>query len=124
MLKDVFAVEDTAYNNSEKYQLVSGQLASPEDKAHPEHAFTLANAIPQSKDNKLDTWNTFEAYQRELTKKCDSVDIISGPMFGHENDESPDSQWKIYDVSFNRLGKEGPAIPPKLYKIIRCKKGD
>jgi len=43
--------------------------------------FTYANMIPQDGDNNGDTWLTFETYQRELTSKCRSVEIISGPVF-------------------------------------------
>lgn len=42
--------------------------------------FYLSNIVPQDIDNNAGFWNRFEMYCRDLAKRFDSVQVVSGPM--------------------------------------------
>lgn len=65
-------------------------------------------------------WNSFEEYQRSLTKRCKDVEIISGPLFS--TNEPNKEEMEIYRTGYQTKGKYGAAVPTALYKIIKCSK--
>jgi DNA/RNA endonuclease G (NUC1) len=81
--------------------------------------------VPQDGTNNGGIWNTFERYSRNLAfgGLCDSVEIISGPIFQKNYPFSgsthPEEQ-KSYDSELIVLKKDGIVVPQKLYKIIKC----
>lgn len=42
--------------------------------------FYLSNIVPQDIDNNAGFWNRFEMYCRDLAKRFDRVQVVSGPM--------------------------------------------
>lgn len=83
--------------------------------------------MPQDSDNNQDTWFTFETYQRELCRKCKSVEVISGPVFEPQPDKTLNPKAEkggVFTQSYKVLGKNGIAVPTHLYKIIKCNLGD
>ncbi len=64
---------------------------------------------------------TFETYQRELTKKCQSVEVIIDPVFEPREVMDPNNpNLKIYLVEYSMLGMDGIAVSNNLYKLIMC----
>lgn len=83
--------------------------------------------VPQNGDNNADTWLTFETYQRELTERCRSVEVISGPVFEPTKEigvDPKDPNLKAYYVEYKVLGRDGVAVPNHLYKLIKCNMGN
>jgi DNA/RNA endonuclease G (NUC1) len=89
--------------------------------------FTYANVIPQNQYNNGGIWNTFERYSRDLAMngKCDSVEVISGPIYFKGNEyqgENGEKFEKVYQEKSVVLMEDGMMVPEKLYKIVKCNK--
>lgn len=64
--------------------------------------------MPQDGHNNGGIWNTFERYARSLVAHCDSVEVISGP---------------VYAGKAVVLKENGIPVPARMYKIIKCNRG-
>ncbi|XP_048753767.2 nuclease EXOG, mitochondrial-like [Ostrea edulis] len=95
-----------------------GHMAPAGNNKHDQRAmddtFYLSNIVPQDIKNNAGFWNRFEMYCRELTKKFDGVQIISGPLTLPTETDEKGQELVVYPV----IGKNQVSVPTHLYKVI------
>ncbi len=60
-----------------------------------------------------------------MNGKCDSVEVISGPIYFKGNEyqgENGEKFEKVYQEKSVVLMEDGMMVPEKLYKIVKCNK--
>lgn len=72
------------------------------DKDAMYESFSMANIIPQAKQLNRGEWKDLENYVRNLTKRCDTLYVITGPIIGN-------SKKKL---------KKKITIPEKCFKAV------
>ncbi|KAF7846205.1 hypothetical protein BT93_L4866 [Corymbia citriodora subsp. variegata] len=77
--------------------------------------FVLSNMCPQVGEGfNRDYWAHFEEFCRSLTKKYESVRVITGPLYLPK--QYPDGKWRVsYEVIGNPANV---AVPTHFFKII------
>lgn len=84
------------------------------DQKAMDDTFYLSNIVPQDIDNNSGFWNRFEMYCRDLAKRFDSVQVVSGPMVLPSTLNDRGQRVVTYPV----IGQNEVAVPTHLYKVI------
>ena len=100
------------------------------NQATMDETFTLSNISPQVGDGfNRDYWARFESYVKSLSKDCDEIHVVTGPLFlpqpkggsrllpADVQARADGSEWEMrYDL----LGKapELMAVPTHFFKVV------
>eukprot|EP00105_Crassostrea_gigas_P043710 XP_019927858.1 PREDICTED: nuclease EXOG, mitochondrial [Crassostrea gigas] len=84
------------------------------DQKAMDDTFYLSNIVPQDIDNNAGFWNRFEMYCRDLAKRFDNVQVVSGPMVLPSTLNDRGQRVVTYPV----IGQNEVAVPTHLYKVI------
>ncbi|EDV92018.1 GH24683 [Drosophila grimshawi] len=118
----IFRASQLDYRNSE---WIGGHLASPHnyrcDPSKYIETFILPNIAPLSHGLKSKIWTRLEAYIRELTIKCGSVYVYTGPLFMPER-----ITFRNWAIRHQVIGMNTVAVPTHFFKVIiaECKERD
>ncbi len=91
-----------------------------------EETFTLANVSPQVGPGfNRDMWARVEKFTRDLTKRCEVVYLVSGPLFlprrRHANEEVPNPASKAKFIMHHELLGDAPnlvSVPTHFFKVV------
>ena len=67
-------------------------------------SFSLANIVPQNRENNQRLWSRIETSVRKLTVKYDDVYVVTGPMF--------------VGAQLQTIGPTRVFVPTKLFKVV------
>jgi len=83
--------------------------------------FTLANIVPQERNNNQGIWNELEKYCRHLTSSWNAVHVITGHVMKPE--KTRDLHGNVTKiVTYQVIGENEVAVPTHLFKVILCQR--
>jgi DNA/RNA endonuclease G (NUC1) len=84
------------------------------------NSYLFSNIAPQHCHFNRGVWLLFEGLVREWAREKGEVNVISGVVFGRDNDNKPDKISDVQRIQANKFGA-APAIPTHFYKVVMHK---
>lgn len=96
---------------------ITGQMAAPNNHKCSEinytETFILSNIIPLCVQMRTNVWIRLENYVRELTLKCGSVYVYTGPIFMPQR-----ITFRHWAIRHQVIGANTVAVPTHFFKVI------
>jgi DNA/RNA endonuclease G (NUC1) len=127
-----FYIDETYYSKTQAFSKMhydKGHMAPIQDFAGATSLLqslnSFANCAPQNEYLNRGSWKNLESYCRGLLRndKCDTLEIISGPVFYSGTPMGRDSP-NLFLNSQVVMMENGLVVPTSYYKIVKANVGE